>query len=92
MVANIIKGIEDATHRGRSEMGRVGVALLFNVAIMLYASGLRADGAPVSIELVKRSALFKIAAPWIITVPVSALLAAMLFFTIRGMMIPKFIP
>ena len=30
----------------------------------------------------------KIAAAWIITVPVSALLAAMLFFMIRGMMLP----
>lgn len=39
-------------------------------------------------ELVKRSALLKIAAAWIITVPASALLAAMLFFTIRGMMLP----
>jgi len=39
-------------------------------------------------ELVKRSALLKIAAAWIITVPVSGLLAAMLFFMIRGMMLP----
>jgi PiT family inorganic phosphate transporter len=39
-------------------------------------------------ELVKRSALLKIAAAWVITVPASAFLAAMLFFTIRGMMLP----
>ncbi|MCG8609933.1 MAG: inorganic phosphate transporter [Pseudomonadales bacterium] len=39
-------------------------------------------------EMVKRSALFKIAAAWIITVPASALLAALLFFTIRGMLLP----
>lgn len=39
-------------------------------------------------QLVKRSALIKIAAAWIITVPVSASLAALLFFTIRGMMLP----
>lgn len=39
-------------------------------------------------ELVKRSALLRIAAAWIITVPVSGVLAAMLFFTIRGMMLP----
>ena len=37
-------------------------------------------------ELVKRSALFKIAAAWIITVPVSGLMAAVLFFTIKGIM------
>jgi PiT family inorganic phosphate transporter len=36
-------------------------------------------------ELVKRSSLGKIVAAWIITVPASGLLAAVLFFTIRGM-------
>ena len=39
-------------------------------------------------ELVKRTALLKIAAAWVITVPVSASLAAMLFFMIRGMLLP----
>jgi len=39
-------------------------------------------------ELVKRSALIKIAAAWVITVPASAFMAAILFFTIRGMMLP----
>ncbi len=39
-------------------------------------------------ELVKRSALIKIAAAWIITVPVSAILAAIIFFTVRGIMMP----
>lgn len=39
-------------------------------------------------ELVKRSALLKIVAAWLVTVPVSAMLAAMLFYTIRGMMLP----
>ncbi len=38
-------------------------------------------------ELVKRSALYKIAAAWIITVPASASLAAILFFTVRGFLI-----
>jgi PiT family inorganic phosphate transporter len=36
-------------------------------------------------ELVKRSALFKIAAAWIVTVPVSGVLAAMIYFLIFGM-------
>jgi PiT family inorganic phosphate transporter len=40
-------------------------------------------------ELVKRSALLKIVAAWLITVPVSGILAAMLFFMIRGMMLPQ---
>lgn len=39
-------------------------------------------------ELVKRSALKRIAAAWLITVPASALMAAMLFFMLRGMMLP----
>jgi PiT family inorganic phosphate transporter len=39
-------------------------------------------------DLVKRSALVKIAAAWLITVPASAVMAGMTFFTIRGMMLP----
>lgn len=39
-------------------------------------------------ELVKRSALLKIAAAWVITVPVSGLMAAIIYFMIRGMMLP----
>ena len=39
-------------------------------------------------ELVKRSALMKIVAAWLITVPVSGALAALLYYTIRGMMLP----
>ncbi len=39
-------------------------------------------------QLVKRSMLLKIAAAWVITVPLSAVLAAMLYFTIRGMLLP----
>ncbi len=39
-------------------------------------------------QLVKRSHLYKIAAAWIITVPLSGLLAAFLYYTIRGYMLP----
>ena len=38
-------------------------------------------------ELVKRAALLKIVAAWLITVPASGALAAVFFFTIRGMML-----
>ncbi|MFE8070540.1 anion permease [Marinobacteraceae bacterium S3BR75-40.1] len=38
-------------------------------------------------ELVRRRQLYKIAAAWIITVPASAFLAALLYFTIRGIMV-----
>ncbi len=40
------------------------------------------------IELVKRTLLLKIAAAWVITVPIAGGLAAMFFFMIRGMMLP----
>ena len=40
------------------------------------------------VELVKRNLLLRIAAAWVITVPVAAVLAAMFFFMIRGMMLP----
>lgn len=38
-------------------------------------------------ELVKRSHLTKIVAAWVITVPASASMAAVLFFTVRGLMV-----
>jgi PiT family inorganic phosphate transporter len=38
-------------------------------------------------ELVKRAALLKIVAAWLITVPISGLFAAIFYFTIRGMML-----
>jgi PiT family inorganic phosphate transporter len=40
------------------------------------------------IELVKRSLLLRIAAAWVITVPASGILAAMIFFMIRGALLP----
>ena len=39
-------------------------------------------------QLVRRSMLYRIAAAWVITVPFSGALAALLFFTIRGIMLP----
>jgi len=39
-------------------------------------------------ELVQRSHMYKIAAAWVITVPLSAMLAAMLYFMIRGILVP----
>ena len=38
-------------------------------------------------ELVKRSQIVRIASAWVITVPASALMAAMFFFMIRGMLL-----
>jgi len=39
-------------------------------------------------QLVRRSALMKIVAAWVITVPASGLLAALIFYAIRGAMLP----
>ena len=39
-------------------------------------------------ELVKRSAFLKIVATWVITVPAAGTLAALIYFTIRGIMLP----
>ncbi len=39
-------------------------------------------------ELVKRSHLMKIVTAWLITVPISGVMAALLYFMIRGMMLP----
>ena len=39
-------------------------------------------------ELVKRSMLLKIAAAWVITVPLSGFMAALFYFTLRGMLLP----
>jgi len=39
-------------------------------------------------QLVKRSSLLKIVSAWIITVPVSAVMAAMFYFVLRGMLLP----
>ena len=40
-------------------------------------------------EIVKRSYLLKIAAAWVITVPVSGLIAAMIYYMLRGMLLPQ---
>lgn len=39
-------------------------------------------------QLVKRSHLLKIVSAWLITVPVSAVLSALFYFALRGMMLP----
>jgi len=38
-------------------------------------------------ELVKRSQIMKIVAAWVVTVPVSACISALIFFTLRGMLL-----
>lgn len=40
------------------------------------------------IELVKRTLLLRIAAAWVITVPATAILSAMIFFMLRGALLP----
>ena len=45
-------------------------------------------GREVRSDLVQRSMALKIASAWIVTVPLSGLMAAILYFTIRGFMLP----
>ena len=40
-------------------------------------------------QLVRRSHLWKIAAAWVITVPASGLMAAMIFYMLRGLLLPQ---
>ena len=77
--------IERATRAGRTELFRLGTALLFVVAIIKERKRLQSVYRH---ELVKRSHLIRIATAWVITVPLSGLMAAFLYFTIRGMMLP----
>jgi PiT family inorganic phosphate transporter len=39
-------------------------------------------------DLVKRTVMMRVIAAWIITVPATAVLSAIIFFTIRGMLLP----
>ena len=41
-----------------------------------------------NLELVKRTLLLRIAGAWLVTVPVAGILGAMIFFMIRGVMLP----
>jgi PiT family inorganic phosphate transporter len=76
MDMNDISQLEQAAGFGRSELFRLGTALLFIVGIMLFA-GSFIQGVPGGVMLV---------AAWLITVPASAILA-LFYFTIRGMML-----
>jgi PiT family inorganic phosphate transporter len=40
-------------------------------------------------QLVRRSHLWKIAAAWVITVPASGIMAAMIFYMLRGLLLPQ---
>lgn len=55
---------------------------------LLHKKERKALGRIHSLELVKRSLLLRIASAWLITVPVAGLLGAMIFFMIRGVMLP----
>ena len=55
---------------------------------LLYKRERKDLGKIYQLELVKRSILFKIALAWIVTVPLAALLGAMFFYMMRGIMLP----
>ena len=68
---------------GRPEIADAAAAALREVSYVLPVFATEAR-----IELVKRNLLLRIAAAWVITVPLAAMLAAMFFFMIRGMLLP----
>lgn len=55
---------------------------------VITAAQQRRLGKALKRQLVKRSHLFKIVSAWIITVPSAALLSALFYFALRGMMLP----
>ncbi len=55
---------------------------------LLYKSERKDLGRIHRLELVKRSLLLRIAAAWVVTVPLAGIVAAMFYFMIRGMLLP----
>ena len=90
MELEIVSQIERATLAGRSELFRLGTALLFVVAIIIAAI-FEASGALVAGGEVVSTIKKGIIDPALITDTdafVWLMLAALLYFTIRGMMLP----
>lgn len=77
-------------------MFRLGTGLLFVVDVSRIAGGYKRCHYPggdkqqgvYRQEPAKRTHLLRIIAAWLVTVPLSGLMAALLYFTIRGMMLP----
>jgi len=83
------KFLLDFKHASIDEKGRMLKQLKDNSASAELTNQERKDLRKVyRHELVKRSHFFKIAAAWVITVPISGLLAALLYFMLRGMLMP----
>jgi inorganic phosphate transporter, PiT family len=85
-VADFLGRFEAANIREKGEMLR---ALKEDKRDPLLYKGERKDLRRIHrLEIVKRALLLRIAAAWVITVPVAAGMAAALFFMIRGIMLP----
>ena len=86
VVETFLRDFQKATVAGKQSMLRI---LKENDMAIDFSKGERKRLKKVyRKELVKRSALLKIAAAWVITVPASAILAALIFYTIRGALLP----
>jgi PiT family inorganic phosphate transporter len=86
VVERFLEGFQRATHKQRRELlqqlkARATPARLAEIEQEQLARSYRE-------QLVKRSALMKIVAAWVITVPASGLLAMLIFYAIRGAMLP----
>jgi Phosphate/sulphate permeases len=79
---------EAAAIKERGEMLKKLKKLKKNAPVALSKTERRNLRSVYKEELVKRSLVIRIAAAWLITVPASALLSALFFFMLRGMMLP----
>ena len=86
-VETLLASFEDADVTTKGEMLREMKAQAASDRL-LGKSERKGLGRVHRIELVKRNLLLRIVAAWVITVPAAAVLAAMFFFMIRGMLLP----
>ena len=85
-VAAFLERYEAATIQERTEM----LSALKRKAEpkLLHKKERKALGRIHSLELVRRTLLLRIVSAWLITVPVAGVMGAMIFFMIRGVMLP----
>ncbi|MGE4420381.1 MAG: inorganic phosphate transporter [Sulfurimonas sp.] len=85
---NELKSLEDKEEKSQSDYTRIAelYKLIANEKKIIKSTKKSIKKAK-KIQYVRRDAIKKIVAAWLITVPAAAVLAGMLFFTIKGIMI-----
>jgi len=83
-----LKSLKDKENKSSEDFERITILYkMIDDEKMLIKSTKKAIKRTEKTQYVKRDAVKKIIAAWLITVPAAAVLAAMLFFTIKGIMI-----